>query len=77
MKRLMLLCVVSLFLVALTTFVLAQGRLTQPQILRGNDIGFRVDALDLAGKAQGAWMVRYNGNWIEISGAGGIQPLVH
>lgn len=34
-------------------------------MLSGDDIGFRVESIDLSGKAVGPAMVRYNGNWTE------------
>ena len=74
MNRLMLWWITSLALVALSTLAFAQGRLAQPQTLSGNDIGFRVESIDVGGKAVGTWMVRYNGNWIEIGSTGGIRP---
>jgi hypothetical protein len=73
-KRLVLLWIVSLVVVAMATFAFAQGRLAQPQMLSGNDIGFRVESIDLGGKAVGTWMVRYNGNWIEVGSTGGLRP---
>ena len=74
MKRLVLLWVASLVVAATATFAFAQGRLAQPQMLSGNDIGFRVESIDVGGKAVGMWMVRYNGNWIEVGSTGGIRP---
>jgi len=74
MKRLILSWVASLIVVAMATFAFAQGRLAQPQMLSGNDIGFRVESIDLGGKAVGTWMVRYNGNWIEVGPTGGLRP---
>ena len=74
MKRLMLFWIVSLVVVAMATLAFAQGRLAQPQMLSGNDIGFRVESIDLGGKAVGTWLVRYNGNWIEVSSQGGLRP---
>jgi hypothetical protein len=74
MKRLVLFWVASLIMVAAAAFTFAQGRLAQPQMLSGNDIGFRVESIDLGGKAVGTWMVRYNGNWIEVGSTGGLRP---
>jgi len=74
MKRLMFVWIVSLLVVAAAALALAQGRLAQPQMLSGNDIGFRVESIDIGGKAVGTWMVRYNGNWVEVGGSGGIRP---
>lgn len=74
MKRLVLLWVASLVLVAMGTFAFAQNRLPQPQMLSGNDIGFRVERTDVNGKPMGTWMVRFNGVWVEI-GSMAIRPL--
>jgi hypothetical protein len=74
MKRLIMFWIASLVVVAMATFAFAQGRLGQPQMLTGNDIGFRIEAIDLSGKAVGTWMVRSNGNWIEVGSTGGIRP---
>ena len=74
MKRLILFWMASLMVVAMAAYAVAQGRLAQPQMLSGNDIGFRVESIDLSGKAVGTWMVRYNGNWTEVSSQGGIRP---
>jgi hypothetical protein len=73
MKRLILFWIAAV-IIAMATYAFAQGRLAQPQMLSGNDIGFRVESIDLSGKAVGTWMVRYNGNWIEVSSQGGIRP---
>ena len=35
--------------------------------------GFRIESVDLGGKAVGTWMVRYDGNWVEVSSQGGIR----
>lgn len=74
MKLLILAWVTSLVVVVVGTLSYAQGRLPQPQILSGNDIGFRIDGTDISGRATGTWLVRYNGNWIETGGAG-IRPV--
>ena len=74
MKRLALLWVASLVLVAMGTLTFAQNRLPQPQMLSGNDIGFRVEQTDINGKAMGTWMVRFNGVWVEINPMA-VRPL--
>jgi hypothetical protein len=74
MKRFVLFWIASMVVIAMATFAFAQGRLAQPQTLSGNDIGFRLDGTDLSGKAVGTWLVRYNGNWIEVGSTGGIRP---
>ena len=66
MKRLVLFWVVSLVLVAMATFAFAQSRFPQPQILSGNDIGFRMEGTDINGKATGTLMVRYKGDWVAV-----------
>jgi hypothetical protein len=66
MKRLVLLWAVSLVLVAMTTLAIAQNRFAEPQMVSGNDIAFRVQGTDISGRAYGTWLVRLNGNWIEI-----------
>ena len=73
MKRAVLLWITSLVLAAMATFSFAQGRLAKPQMLSGNDLGFRIESVDLGGKAVGTWMVRYDGNWVEVSSQGGIR----
>lgn len=76
MKRFVLLWVVSLVLVATVTFTFAQGRtlFPQPQILSGNDIGFRAEGTDLNGKLMGTLMVRVNGTWVEVGGGASVRP---
>ena len=73
MKRAVLLWI-ALVLIAMATFSFAQGRLAKPQMLSGNDLGFRVESIDPGGKAVGTWMVRYDGSWMEVSSQGGIRP---
>jgi hypothetical protein len=66
MTRLVLFWAASLVLVAMTTFAFAQSRFPQPQMLSGNDIGFRMEGTDINGKATGTFMVRYNGDWVAV-----------
>ncbi len=75
MKRLLLFWVGSLVLVVMATLAFAQGRLPQPQMLAGNDIGFRVEGTDTNGKPTGMWMVRFNGNWVEVGTTMRVRPV--
>jgi hypothetical protein len=74
MRRLVLLWVLSLVIVATGTFAFAQARLNQPVLLSGADVGFRVEGTGFNGRPVGTWMVRYNGQWTEVA-EGGIRPL--
>jgi hypothetical protein len=78
MKRLAVLWIVSVVLVAMATLAFAQGRrLPQPQMLSGNDIGFRIEGYDISGKPTGAWMVRLNGEWVEVGSTMVTRPATH
>jgi hypothetical protein len=71
MKRFVMFWMASLVLVVMATFAFAQNqfpqnRLPQPQMLSGNDVGFRMDGTDVNGRATGTFMVRYNGEWITV-----------
>ncbi len=76
MKRLTLVWITSLALVAVATFAFAQNRfpLSQQQILSGNDIGFRVEGTGIDGKPTGTWLVRFNGAWVEVGSWAGVRP---
>ena len=39
---------------------------TTPRVLSGGDIGFRVEAIDKDGKPVGTWVVKVNGEWVEV-----------
>jgi hypothetical protein len=64
MKRLLLLWVVSLVLVSMATYAVAQPRRSQPTV-SGNDIGFRIDGTDSKGLPFGVLVIRHNGEWVE------------
>ncbi len=79
MKRLVVVWAASLVLVAMATFAFAQtfaqgSRLPEPQMLSGNDIGFRVDGTDIGGKPTGVFVVRFNGNWVELGRSVSVRP---
>lgn len=48
---------------------------SQPRIVSGNDLGFRVDGTDpRTGNPTGTWMIRVNGNWVAVGAMPGIRP---
>lgn len=57
-----------------TTYVFAQTRSSQPQVLSGGDIGFRVEGTDFRGRPSGTFVVRINGTWVEVGTSGGVHP---
>ena len=75
MHRWILFWLASLVLVSMTTFALAQGRLAEPRMLSGDDIGFRMEGTDLSGKPTGTFMVRLNGNWVEVGSTMTVRPV--
>lgn len=78
MKRLILLWLASLITVAAAsaTFTWAQTRQTEPRILSGPDIGFRVEGRDPRnGTPTGTLMIRLNGEWVEAGSTGGTRLL--
>ncbi len=78
MKRLVLFWTVSLVLVVTVTFALAQGRrLAQPQMLSGDDVGFRVEGFDISGRPTGTLMVRVNGGWVEVGSTLTTRPATN
>ena len=75
MKKLILFWCVSLVLVSMATFAFAQGRFSEPRVLSGDDVGFRVEGQDLSGKPSGTLMVRINGNWMEVGARMTPRPV--
>jgi hypothetical protein len=65
MKRLLLLWVLSLMLVSMATYAVAQTRRPAQPTVTGSDIGFRVDGTDSKGLPFGVLVIRYNGEWVE------------
>ena len=75
MKRLLLLWVMSLVMVSMGTYAIAQTRrLAQPTV-SGNDIGFRVDGTDPKGHPFGMLLIRYNGEWVETGSTMTLRKL--
>ena len=72
MKRWVWLSLVVLVVAALATFAGAQTRL-QPRVLSGDDVGFRIEGINAMGRPFGRWVIRVNGEWVEV----GSQPAVH
>jgi hypothetical protein len=64
--------VVTMLVSGLTLFAQAlQGPRSRPsplaEILSGSNVGFRVEGTDpRTGKPTGTWMVRIDGNWLEV-----------
>ena len=75
MKRLLLLWVVSLILVSMATFAVAQTRRPAQPTVSGNDIGFRVDGTDANGQPFGTLLIRYNGEWVETGSTMTLRKL--
>ena len=74
MNRRLLSWVAAAVVAATTTLVFAQTRSPQPQVLSGGDIGFRVEGTDFRGRPTGTFVVRINGNWVEVGTSGGVHP---
>jgi hypothetical protein len=74
MKRLLLFWVISLVLVSIATYAVAQPRRPAPTVL-GNDIGFRVDGTDSKGQPFGTLLIRYNGEWVEAGSTMTMRKL--
>ena len=75
MKRLLLLWVVSLALVSMATYAVAQTRRPAQPTVSGNDIGFRVDGTDSKGQPFGTLLIRYNGEWVETGSTMTLRKL--
>ena len=56
---------------AVAAYVSAQ---TQPDILTGGDIGFRLERVE-QGRAIGRLVVRVDGKWVEAASGGRVVPL--
>jgi len=69
MRRVISLWVLSLAVAAgLASAVTAQvTRGTLGRVISGNDIGFRVEGTNPAGKPMGTWVIRVNGDWVEAA----------
>jgi hypothetical protein len=50
-------------------------RSTEPMVLSGPDVGFKVTGTDLrTGLPTGIWVVRLQGKWVEVSSEPSIRP---
>ena len=50
-------------------------RSTEPMVLSGADVGFKVTGTDLrTGLPTGMWVVRMQGKWVEVTSAPSIRP---
>lgn len=51
-------------------------RSTEPMVLSGADVGFKVTGTDLrTGLPTGVWVVRMQGKWTEVSSEPSIRPV--
>jgi len=53
----------------------APGNEEIPQIISGNDIGFRVDSWSKDGTPIGRIVVHQEGKWIDVTLSGRVRPL--
>jgi hypothetical protein len=63
---------------ALTSAMLfAQERFREREyrILSGTDVGFRIEGTDPAGKPIGSWMLRVDGEWVEVGYYPTVRPV--
>lgn len=50
-------------------------RSTEPMVLSGADVGFKVTGTDMrTGLPTGVWVVRMQGKWVEVSSEPSIRP---
>jgi len=75
MKNVLLLWLASLVIVAAASVALAQTRLPESRILSGSDVGFRVEGTDRTGKPVGKWVLRLNGQWVEVGSMPTLLPV--
>jgi hypothetical protein len=68
MRKLMAFWIFSLALVAgLASLVTAQVYRTPPEVISGNDLGFRLEGIDIrTGKPVGRLLIRQKGEWIVV-----------
>jgi hypothetical protein len=58
------------------SITLAQSRPTEPRIVSGADIGFRIEGTDpRTGNPTGTLVVRVDGEWVEIVSPGRVRLL--
>jgi hypothetical protein len=74
MSRTVVSWVAAALLAATTTFVFAQNRSSQPQVLSGADVGFRIEGSDFRGRPTGTLVVRIDGNWVQVGSSTGVHP---
>jgi hypothetical protein len=94
MTKSVVLCVVSMTVAAaISAAVTAQAQrpgANQPQIISGDDIGFRVEGQRRETRtdqetgrrttvdvAIGQFLVRINGQWVEAHASAGVRPLTN
>ncbi len=75
MKRLVWLWIVSLVMVSMASYAIAQTRRPAQPTVSGTDIGFRVDGTDGKGQPFGTLLIRYNGEWVETGSTMTLRKL--
>jgi hypothetical protein len=78
MTKSVLLWLLSIVATAVITasMTMAQTRPPAPRILSGADIGIRIEGTDpRTGNPTGTLVVRLDGEWVEITPAGGVRLL--
>ena len=76
MRKIIALWLLSLALVGgLAAAVTAQvARPVAPKVFSGEDLGFRVDGLNLNGMPVGHLVIRINGDWVEVGSSMTAKP---
>lgn len=75
MKKRILLWLMSLVMVSMAAYAVAQTRRLPQPTVSGNDIGFRVDGTDTKGQPFGTLLIRYNGEWVETGSTMTLRKL--
>ena len=73
--KLALAWVVSLIVVAAAASILTRAQTTaDKRVVSGNDVGFRIDS-ERGGVPTGHFVIRLNGNWVEVKESVGVSRL--
>jgi hypothetical protein len=77
MKKLVLCLLASLVaVIGVGSFTLAQTSQSEPRIVSGDDIGFRVEGTEpRTGRPTGTLMLRMDGEWVEAGWSGGVRLI--
>ena len=73
--KLTLAWVVSMMVVAAAASILTSAQTTaDKRVVSGNDLGFRIDS-ERGGVPTGHFVIRVNGNWVEVKESVGVSRL--